>query len=92
MYVFEIYFFYFCKRVIQNNGKAQQTKEVRSFLHRYPLLYSSSSKIYYSIDYSHISCFSKHTLLFASANKNPPTDGLGLADIGTLPAAGAWLA
>ena len=34
----------------------------------------------------------EHTLLFASANKNPPTDGLGLADIGTLPAAGAWLA
>ena len=64
MYVFEIYFFYFCKRVIQNNGKAQQAKEVRSFLHRYPLLYSSSSKIYYSIDYSHISCFTKHIWLY----------------------------
>jgi len=39
-----------------------------------------------------ISSSSGHTLLFASANKNPPTDGLELADIGTLPAAGAWLA
>ncbi|MBS6338477.1 MAG: hypothetical protein KH754_20665 [Bacteroides ovatus] len=34
----------------------------------------------------------EHTLLFASANKNPPTDGLELADIGTLPTPGAWLA
>jgi len=39
-----------------------------------------------------ISSSFEHTLLFASANKNPPTDGLELADIGTLPAAGAWLA
>lgn len=39
-----------------------------------------------------ISSCLEHTLLFASANKNPPTDGLGLADIGTLPAVGAWLA
>ena len=30
--------------------------------------------------------------LFASANKNPPTDGLELAEIGTLPTPGAWLA
>ena len=36
--------------------------------------------------------FLEHTLLFASANKNPPTDGLELADIGTLPTPGAWLA
>jgi len=40
---------YLCSRVIWSNGKTQQTKEVRSFLYRYPLLYSSSSKIYYSI-------------------------------------------
>ena len=39
-----------------------------------------------------ISSSAEHTLLFASANKNPSTDGLGLADIGTLPVSGAWLA
>jgi len=39
-----------------------------------------------------ISSCAAHTLLFASANKNPPTDGLELADIGTLPTPGAWLA
>ena len=39
-----------------------------------------------------ISSCLEHTLLFASANKNPPTDGLELADIGTLPTPGAWLA
>ena len=39
-----------------------------------------------------ISSCLEHTLLFASANKNPPTDGLELADIGTLPVSGAWLA
>ena len=59
---------YLCGRVIWSNGKTQQTKEVRSFLYRYPLLYSSSSKIYYSIDYNHISCFSKHNLLSAGAD------------------------
>ena len=31
-------------------------------------------------------------MLFASANKNPSTDGLELAEIGTLPVSGAWLA
>ncbi|MFK1938230.1 hypothetical protein ACIXEH_09045 [Bacteroides fragilis] len=35
-----------------------------------------------------ISSSAEHTLLFASANKNPPTDGLELADIGTLPIPG----
>lgn len=39
-----------------------------------------------------ISSSAEHTLLFASANKNPPTDGLELADIGTLPIPGGWLA
>ena len=39
-----------------------------------------------------ISSCLEHTLLFASANKNPPTDGLELAEIGTLPTPGAWLA
>jgi len=38
-----------------------------------------------------VSCL-EHTLLFASANKNPSTDGLELAEIGTLPVSGAWLA
>jgi hypothetical protein len=39
-----------------------------------------------------ISSSAEHTLLFASANKNPPADGLELAEIGTLPIPGAWLA
>lgn len=67
---------YLCARVIWSNGKTQQTKEVRSFLYRYPLLYSSSSKIYYSIDYNHISCFAAHTLLCSGEHKNPSGDGL----------------
>ena len=61
---------YLCGRVIWSNGKTQQTKEVRSFLYRYPLLYSSSSKIYYSIDYNHISCFSQNTTCHVRLNMN----------------------